>query len=390
MSEFTSEHEMFRQSIRRFVEQEINPHADEWEEAGIFPAHDLFKKMGDLGFLGLTYPEEYGGLGLDFWYTVILCEELGRADCSGVPMGITVHTDMCTPALAHYGSPELKRQFLEPAIHGDMVGCIGVTEPDAGSDVASIRTRAVADGDDWVITGRKLYITNGTQADWVCLLARTSDEGGYRGMSLIVVPTNSPGFSVSRKLRKLGNHSSDTAELVLDGVRVPKSNTIGPEGMGFMLQMQQFQRERLVGAITSYAGMERTVRETIVYCQQRQTFGQPLINNQVIHFRLVELLTEIEMLKQFCYSAVRKMVAGEDITREASMAKLKAGRLGREVADSCLQYYGGMGYMEETRISRVFRDSRLLSIGGGADEIMIGIIAKLEGILPGKAKKRMD
>ncbi|HKV83587.1 MAG TPA: acyl-CoA dehydrogenase family protein [Ktedonobacterales bacterium] len=390
MSEFTSEHEMFRQSIRRFVEQEINPHADEWEEAGIFPAHDLFKKMGDLGFLGLTYPEEYGGLGLDFWYTVILCEELGRADCSGVPMGITVHTDMCTPALAHYGSDDLKRRFLEPAIRGDMVGCIGVTEPDAGSDVASIRTRAVSDGDDWVITGRKLYITNGTQADWVCLLARTSDEGGYRGMSLIMVPTNTPGFSVSRKLRKLGNHSSDTAELVLDGVRVPKTNTIGPEGMGFMLQMQQFQRERLVGAITSYAGMERTVRDTIAYCQQRQTFGQPLIANQVIHFRLVELLTEIEMLREYCYSAVRKMVAGDDITREASMAKLKAGRLGREVADSCLQYYGGMGYMEETRISRVFRDSRLLSIGGGADEIMIGIIAKLEGILPGKAKKRMD
>jgi citronellyl-CoA dehydrogenase len=297
---------------------------------------------------------------------------------------------MCTPALAHYGSDDLKRRFLEPAIRGDMVGCIGVTEPDAGSDVASIRTRAVADGDDWVITGRKLYITNGTQADWVCLLARTSDEGGYRGMSLIMVPTNTPGFSVSRKLRKLGNHSSDTAELVLDGVRVPKTNTIGPEGMGFMLQMQQFQRERLVGAITSYAGMERTVRDTIAYCQQRQTFGQPLIANQVIHFRLVELLTEIEMLKQFCYSAVRTMVAGDDITREASMAKLKAGRLGREVADSCLQYYGGMGYMEETRISRVFRDSRLLSIGGGADEIMIGIIAKLEGILPGKAKKRMD
>ena len=390
MSEFTSEHEMFRQSIRKFVEQEINPHADEWEEAGIFPAHDLFKKMGDLGFLGLTYPEEYGGQGLDFWYTVVFCEELGRADCSGVPMGITVHTDMCTPALAHYGSDELKRRFLEPAIRGDMVGCIGVTEPDAGSDVAGIRTRAVSDGDDWVITGRKLYITNGTQADWVCLLARTSDEGGYRGMSLIVVPTDSPGFSVSRKLRKLGNRSSDTAELVLDGVRVPKSHTIGPEGMGFMLQMQQFQRERLVGSITSYAGMERTVRDTIAYCQQRQTFGQPLIANQVIHFRLVELLTEIEMLKQFCYSAVRKMVAGEDITREASMAKLKAGRLGREVADSCLQYYGGMGYMEETRISRIFRDSRLLSIGGGADEIMIGIIAKLEGILPGKQKKRMD
>ena len=383
---FTQEHEMFRQMVRRFVDEEINPHVDEWEEAGIFPAHELFKKMGDLGLLGLTYPEEYGGQGLDFSYTVVLCEELGRARCGGVPMGITVHTDMCTPALAEHGSHELKKQFLEPAIRGEMVGCIGVSEPDAGSDVASIRTRAVADGDDWVINGRKLYITNGTQADWVCLLARTSNAGGWRGMSLIMVPTKTPGFSVSRKLNKLGNWCSDTAELVLDDVRVPKANTIGEEGMGFILQMQQFQRERLVGAIQSYAGMERTVRETIEYTKQRTTFGQPLIDNQVIHFRIAELLTEIEMLKTFCHAIAERMIEGEDITREASMAKLKAGRLAREVADSCLQYYGGMGYMEETPISRVFRDSRLLSIGGGADEIMLGIICKYEGILPGKKK----
>jgi citronellyl-CoA dehydrogenase len=384
---FTQEHEMFRQMVRRFVEEEINPHVEEWEEVGIFPAHDLFKKMGDLGMLGLTYPEEYGGQGLDFWYTTILCEEVGKANASGVPMGITVHTDMCTPALAHFGSDELKQQFLAPSIAGEMVGCIGVTEPDAGSDVASIRTRAESDGDDWVINGRKLYITNGTQADWVCLLARTSDEGGFRGMSLIIVPTKTPGFSVSRKLRKLGNHSSDTAELMLDNVRVPKANTIGPEGMGFILQMQQFQRERLVGAITTYSSLERTVRDTIAYTQQRCAFGQPLIDNQAIHFRMAELLTEIEMLKQFCYAAVEKMVDGEDITREASMAKLKAGRLAREVTDSCLQYYGGMGYMEETPISRAYRDARLLSIGGGADEVMLGIICKLEGILPGKKKK---
>jgi citronellyl-CoA dehydrogenase len=378
---------MFRQMVRRFVEEEINPHVDVWEEAGLFPAHELFKKMGDLGMLGLTYPEEYGGQGLDFWYTVVFCEELGKANASGVPMGITVHTDMCTPALAHFGSDELKQQFLAPSIAGEMVGCIGVTEPDAGSDVASIRTRAESDGDEWVINGRKLYITNGTQADWVCLLARTSDEGGFRGMSLIIVPTNTPGFSVSRKLRKLGNHSSDTAELMLDNVRVPKSNTIGPEGMGFILQMQQFQRERLVGSITTYSSLERTVRDTIAYTQQRCAFGQPLIDNQAIHFRMAELLTEIEILKQFCYATVEKMVDGEDITREASMAKLKAGRLAREVTDSCLQYYGGMGYMEETPISRAYRDARLLSIGGGADEVMLGIICKLEGILPGKKKK---
>ncbi|HEY7834286.1 MAG TPA: acyl-CoA dehydrogenase family protein [Ktedonobacterales bacterium] len=382
ISEFTREHEMVRQSVRRFVEQEINPHVDEWEEAGIFPAHDLFKKMGKLDLLGLTYPEEYGGLGLDFWYTVVLCEELGRANCAGVPMGITVHTDMCTPALAEFGSHELKQRFLAPSIRGEYVGCIGVSEPDAGSDVASIRTRAESDGDDWAITGRKLYITNGTQADWVCLLARTSDGRGYHGMSLIIVPTDTLGFSVSRKLRKLGNYSSDTAELVLDGVRVPKTNTIGPEGQGFILQMRQFQRERLVGAILAYSQCERIVRDTIAYTRQRHTFGQPLIANQVIHFRMAELLTEIELLRQLCYHCVRQMIAGEDITREASMAKLKAGRLSREVVDSCLQYYGGMGYMEETPIARAYRDSRLLSIGGGADEIMLGIIAKLEGILP--------
>ncbi|MGZ3664075.1 MAG: acyl-CoA dehydrogenase family protein [Ktedonobacterales bacterium] len=385
--EFTAEHDMFRQSVRRFVQEEIDPHVDEWEEAGAFPAHDLFKKMGDLGFLGLTYPEAYGGQGLDFSYTVVFCEELGRANCSGVPMGITVHTDMCTPALAEHGSHELKQQFLAPSNRGDYVGCVAISEPDAGSDVASIRTRALADGDDWVINGRKLYITNGTQADWVCLLARTSEDSGYRGMSLIVVPTSAPGFSVSRKLRKLGNHSSDTAELILDNVRVPRANTIGPEGMGFILQMQQFQRERIVGSILAYSSSEKIVRDTIAYTQQRRAFGAPLIANQVIHFRMAELLTEIELLRQMCYACARKYIAGQDITREASMAKLKAGRLSREVADSCLQYYGGMGYMEETPIARAFRDSRLLSIGGGTDEIMLGIIAKLEGILPEKKRE---
>jgi citronellyl-CoA dehydrogenase len=387
---FTTEHELFRQSVRRFVEQELNPHVDEWEEAGIWPAHDVLRKMGALGFLGLTYPEEFGGQGLDFWYTAIFCEELGKTTCSGVPMGITVHTDMCTPALAEHGSDDLRQRFLEPSLRGEYVGCIGVTEPDAGSDVASIRTRAVADGDDWVITGRKLFITNGAQADWVCLLARTSDDPGYHSMSLIITPTDAPGFSASRTLRKLGNRSSDTAELILDGVRAPRSNTVGPEGMGFILQMRQFQRERLVGAILAYSSMEQAVRQTIEYTRQRHAFGAPLISNQVVHYRIAELLTEIEALKALCYSAIEKMVEGEDITLLASMAKLKAGRLSREVADSCLQYYGGMGYMEETPISRVFRDSRLLSIGAGADEVMLGIIARLEGILPGKSSGRKD
>jgi citronellyl-CoA dehydrogenase len=382
---FTEEHEMFRQTVRSFVEKEINPYVDEWEEAGIFPAHDLFKKMGDLGFLGLNYPEEYGGANADYWYTVVFAEELARANCGGVPMGIVVHTDMCTPALAQHGSHELKKKYLEPSIRGDMVGAIAVTEPDAGSDVASIRTRAEKDGDDYIITGSKIFITNGTQADWLCLLARTSNEGGFRGMSLIIVPTNLPGFSVGRKLRKLGNYSSDTGELVFDHVRVPQSNRIGPEGMGFILQMQQFQKERLIGSIMAHSGCERTVRDTIAYTSERKAFGRPLIENQWIYFKLAELLTEIEALKQLNYHCARMLMAGMDFTLEASMAKLKAGRLSREVNDTCLQFYGGMGYMEETPISRRFRDGRLLSIGGGADEIMLGIIAKYEGFLPKKA-----
>lgn len=383
-SYFTAEHDAFRQTVRRFVETEINPHVEAWEAARIWPARDVLKKMGNLGLLGLTYPEAYGGGGVDYWYSVVLLEELGRADCAAVPMGIAVHTDMATPALAEFGNDDLKRRFLAPAIAGDMVAAIGVSEPDAGSDVAAIRTRAAADGDDYVINGSKMWITNGTQADFVTLLVRTSGERGFRGMSLIVVPTDTPGFHVSRKLEKLGNHASDTAILTFEDMRVPQANRIGEEGFGFMLQMRQFQRERLAGCLMSTAGMEKIIRLTIAYCRERQAFGKPLIDNQVIHFRLCELLTEVEALRQLNYHCVRLLVAGEDVTKEVSMAKLKAGRLAREVADSCLQFHGGMGYVEEYPMARYFRDARLLSIGGGADEVMLGIIAKYENILPGR------
>ncbi len=383
-SYFTAEHEAFRRVVRRFVEAEINPHVEEWEAARIWPARDVLKKMGNLGLLGLNYPETYGGGGVDYWYSAVLLEELGRADCAAVPMGIAVHTDMATPALAEFGSDDLKRRFLAPAIAGDLVAAIGVSEPDAGSDVAAIRTRAVADGDDYVINGSKMWITNGTQADFVTLLARTSGERGFRGMSLIIVPTGTPGFHVSRKLEKLGNHASDTAILTFEEMRVPQANRIGEEGLGFMLQMKQFQRERLAGSLMSTAGMEKIIRLTIAYCRERHTFGRPLIDNQVIHFRLCELLTEVEALRQLNYHCIRLLVAGEDVTKEVSMAKLKAGRLAREVADSCLQFHGGMGYVEEYPMARYFRDARLLSIGGGADEIMLGIIAKYENILPGR------
>ncbi|MBE2271465.1 MAG: acyl-CoA dehydrogenase family protein [Anaerolinea sp.] len=386
---FTEEHHMFRRAVRAFVENELNPHADEWEAAGIFPAHAVLKKMGDLGFLGLSYAEEYGGANADIWFTVVLMEELGRCDVAGVPMGISVHTDMCTPALAKYGSHELKQRFLVPALKGEMVGAIAVTEPGAGSDVAGIITRAESDGDSYVINGSKMYITNGTQADWVCLLARTSPGTGYKGMSLIMVPTDTPGFIVSKKLNKMGNHSSDTAVLSFEDMRVPKSNRIGEEGMGFYMQMEQFQRERLVGALSATAGMERALRRTIDYLRERQAFGMPLIHNQWIHFKLCELLTEIEALRQLNYYTASLMAVDEtslEVVKLASMCKLKAGRLAREVGDVCMQFHGGMGYMEETPISRYYRDARLLSIGGGADEVMLGIIAKLEDMLPPRKK----
>ncbi len=384
-SPFTAEHAMFRKSVRAFIDKEITPHVDEWEHAKLWDAHGVLKKMGDLGFLGLSYSSEFGGAEADIWFTVVLMEELGRIPCGGVPMGISVHTDMCSPALAKYGSDELRHQYLAPAIRGEMVGAIGVTEPNAGSDVASITTRADSDGDDYVINGSKMYITNGVQADWVCLLARTEPGTGYKGMSLILVPTNTPGFIVDKKLKKLGNHSSDTAVLTFENCRVPKTNLIGVEGMGFYMQMEQFQRERLVAALLGVVGMEQAVRKTIQYCQERVTFGKPLIANQWIQFKLAELLTEIEALRHLSYHTAALLEQDEtslEVTKLASMCKLKVGRLMREVADTCLQFYGGMGYMEETPISRYFRDARLTSIGGGADEVMLGIIAKLENFNP--------
>jgi citronellyl-CoA dehydrogenase len=379
---FTKAHQIFRESVRRFIDQEINPYVDEWEEAELFPAHEVFKKAGDLGLLGLSYPEEYGGMAADYWYNMALAEELTRIRGGSIPMAMGVQTDMATPALNTYGSHELKKKYLEPAIRGDMVCSVAVTEPGAGSDVASIRTKAERDGDHYVINGTKMFITNGAQADWICLLARTTPGNTYKGMSLIVVPTKTPGFSVSKKLKKMGNWASDTAELSFDNVRVPVTNRIGEEGQGFIYQMQQFQNERLVSALGAAAGAEKILKMTIEYCRGRQTFGKPLIENQWIYFKLTELLTEVEFLRQMCYHCGRIMDRGEDYTREASMAKLKAGRLVREVADTCMQFHGGMGYMEEYPLARYYRDSRLLSIGAGADEIMLGIIAKFEGIAP--------
>ena len=379
--QLTQEHEDFRRVVVDVVEKEINPYVDEWERAGTFPAHELFAKLGQVGIFGIEYDPEYGGLGLDHSYTLVMAEALGNVSCAGIPMAIMVQAAMATPALARHGSHELKQTYLAPVIAGEQVCSIAVSEPDAGSDVAGIRTKAVRDGDDWVINGSKLYITNGTQADWVCLLVRTEEGStGFAGMSLVIVPTDTPGFSVSRKLDKLGNWSSDTAELAFDNVRVPVSNTVGEPGRGFQMQMEQFQIERLVGSYSATAGAEIALRRTIEYLQARQAFGKPLLANQHLKYRLAELLAEVDMLREYNHTAAARIVAGQDATRMATISKLKAGRLTREVADTCLQYHGGMGYMEETWTSRYFRDARLLSIGGGADEVMLRILTVLEGM----------
>jgi citronellyl-CoA dehydrogenase len=376
---FTADHEAFRRAARGVLAREVVPHADEWEEAGAFPAHQLFKTLGAAGLFGLEYDPAYGGQGADHSYTVVLGEELGRMGCAGVAMAIAVQNDMATPSLAAHGSHELKQRYLAPAMRGEMVAAIAVTEPDAGSDVAGIRTRATRDGDDWVVNGSKLYITNGTQADWLCLLARTSGEGGYRGMSQIVFPTSTPGFSVSRKLRKLGNNCSDTAELSFAGARVPVGNTIGAAGRGFQQQMEQFQNERMIAAYTAVGAMDRALSLTAAYLRDRRTFGEPLLSRQYVQFRLAELAAEVDTLRHYNYACAEAYLRGEDTTRFATVAKLKAGRLQREVADTCLQFHGGLGYMAESWVSRYFRDSRLLSIGGGADEVMLQILARLDG-----------
>jgi citronellyl-CoA dehydrogenase len=383
--QFTHEHEELRRNLARFIDMEVNPHVDEWEAAGIFPAHELFKKMGSLGFLGLNKPVDHGGSGLDYSYAMVMAEELGLINCGGVPMAIGVQTDMATPALAKHGSDEVKREFLAPSITGDYVACLGVSEVGAGSDVASIKTTARKDGADYVIDGGKMWTTNGTQADWMCLLANTSEGPVHLNKTLICLPMQTKGVEIARKLDKLGMRSSDTAQIHFDRVRVPQRFRIGEEGKGFTYQMQQFQEERLWGAAAGLKSKDKLIAKTIEYARERQAFGKSILDNQVVHFRLAELSTEVEALRALVYRACELYLAGEDVTRLASMAKLKSGRLSREITDGCLQYWGGMGFMSETPVSRAYRDSRLGSIGGGADEVMLTIICKLMGTLPGGA-----
>ena len=385
--QFTHDHEQIRDTLKRYIDEHINPHVDEWEEAGIFPAHQVFKGLGDLGLLGLTKPEAYGGAGLDYSYGMVMAETLGHINCGGVPMAIGVQTDMCTPALARFGSDELRKEFLMPAIAGDMVGCIGVSEPGAGSDVAGIKSVARKDGDDYVISGQKMWITNSIQADWMCMLVNTSDGPAHKNKSLVMVPMRdgpngqlTKGIEIAQKIRKIGMNSSDTGLIYFDDVRVPQRNLIGQEGAGFVYQMQQFQEERLWAAASSLVTLTECVRKTIEWAQQRKMFGATLIDQQWVQFKLAELQTEIEALRALTWRAGELYVGGQDVLQLASMAKLKSGRLTREVADICLQFWSGMGFTWENRVSRLYHDGRLGSIGGGADEVMLGIIAKTMGM----------
>ena len=382
--QLTHEHEEIKRTLKRFIADEINPQVDAWEAAEAFPAHQVFGALGKLGLLGLTKPAEYGGMGLDYSYSVVMAEALGDITCGGVPMAIGVQTDMATPALARFGSDALRREFLAPAIRGEHVACIGVSEPGAGSDVASIKTTARKAGGDYVINGAKMWITNSLQADWMCLLANTSEGSGHKNKSLIIVPMDTPGITKAKKIRKIGMMSSDTGLIHFDDVRVPQSNRVGDEGAGFTYQMMQFQEERLWAAANAIQGLLNCVDVTVAYARERQIFGASVLDNQVTHFKLAELKTEIEALRGLTYMATEHYIAGHDVTEWASMAKLKAGRLLRTVPDACMQYWGGMGYTWDNPVSRMYRDGRLASIGGGADEVMLGIICKFMHTLPAR------
>jgi len=377
---FSKEHEQVRKSIREFVKKEINPHVDEWEEQGFIPLHALFKKMGELGFLGIRYDTQYGGEGLDYWYDLVFLEEMYNIKCGGIPLAITVQTHMATPAIYEFGSEYLKETYLKPAIRGEMVSAIAVSEPDAGSDVSALNSFAKREGEQYVLYGSKTYITNGTQADFLTLLARTSHEPGYHSYSLFVVPTDLPGYSVSKKLDKLGVRSSDTAEIFFDNVRIPAQNLIGVEGEGFIQQMKQFQHERFVSMPGAYVGVRNVINDTVEYLKKRTVFGKPLIEQQALRHQFADWLAEIESLKQYAYHVVRMKMEGMDVTKEVSIGKLLAAKTLQKAVEGCIQMYGGAGFMNEMPISRAFRDSRLASVGGGANEVLREIITRMEKI----------
>lgn len=374
---FTEDHEQFRRTARQWVEKELQPHALEWDREGIFP-REVFKKAGELGFLGINHDPKYGGSGLDYWYVTVLCEELARSYNAGVNMALMVQSQMATPIINEIGTDEQKREFLAPALAGEKIAALGVSEPGCGSDVANIKTTAKRVGDDYVINGSKMWITNGTRADFITLAVRTGPEG-YGGISLVTFPTDVKGFSISKKLEKIGNLSSDTAILYFEDCRIPARYVLGEENEGFYHIMTNFQGERLVASIMAVSGMDRMIADAIQYGQEREAFGRPIIKFQVWRHKFVEHLSAIEAARRLTYYAVDLFDRKENPVKEISMAKLFAGDLAQRVAYDAQQFYGGMGYIEETHIARAFRDVRLLTIGGGTSEVMKEIISKMSG-----------
>ena len=372
---FTPEHEAFRASVRRFVEAELAPNAEEWEREGHFPDW-VFKRMGDLGFLGVRYPADYGGQGGDWGHAIVVGEELARAGSGGVGMAVAVQAEMATPPILKFGSPEQKARYLVPAIRGEKIACLGISEPNAGSDVANIQTVARADGDGFVINGRKTFITNGARADFCVLVTRTDRQAGHEGFSLFLVDRDAPGFDVSRTLDKLGMRSSDTAELVLDEVRVPREALLGPEGRGFVEIMWELQGERLIGAAGSVAGAWLVFERTLQHAKDRHAFGRAIGSFQVNRHQMA---TELEAARQLVYDTAVAWERGEYPVKEISVVKLYAGVVVNRVMNECLQLFGGMGYATQTGIDRAWRDARLLRIGGGTDEIMREVISKAMG-----------
>jgi citronellyl-CoA dehydrogenase len=384
---FSNEHEQFRKSVRRFCEEELAPHAAEWERDELFP-NWVFKRAGELGILGAHYPLEVGGAGGDYWFSVAKAEELPRCLAGGVSMGLLVQSDMATPVINDLGTPEQKKEFLAPAIRGDMIAALGVSEPNAGSDVSGIQTTARRDGDDFVINGAKTFITNGTRADFVTLLAKTRPEDGAHGCSFFLVPTKTKGFVVANKLKKIGNHSSDTAELHFEDMRVPKRFLLGQENMGFMHLMQNFQSERIIACVSATAGCRLMLDEAIAYGRERKAFGKPIIKREYWQHRFVDLTAKLEAAKSLVYRGaeaynedkyVKKQDVSMDTVKLISLAKIFVGDVATEIADQCLQFHGGWGYIEEYRIARAWRDQRLFRIGGGTTETLRYYVAKLLG-----------
>jgi alkylation response protein AidB-like acyl-CoA dehydrogenase len=376
---FTPEHEELRAQVRKFVESELAPHAVEWEQEGDFP-NWVFKRMGDLGLLGLRYPPEYGGQGGDWGHAIVLAEEMARCGSGGVGMALAVQSEMATPPILKFGTEDQKDRYLVPAIRGERIACLGISEPNAGSDVANIATVAVRDGSEWVINGRKTFITNGVRADFITLVTRTDKAEGYEGFSLFLVDTDTPGFTVSRKLDKLGMRSSDTAEIALDDVRVPESALLGTEGKGFYQIMWELQGERLIGVAGSVAGATLALLRTIEYCKERTAFGRPIGSFQVNRHTIAELMTKLEASRQLVYDTALAWERGEYPVRQISMAKLYAGIVAGEVINECMQLHGGYGYSTDLWVERAWRDSRLIRIGGGTDEVMREIISKTAGM----------